>query len=215
MYCSNCGTEAEGNFCWKCGSPLAGAHKLASPTGYAGQKSPPQHDWSAETNYFVLIQQPEVRERIAKCRKMAPREWARLRKIGKVSEAFGEAATTLSGLGSVSSAMDGIGKKLSIDRDRTGHFDAPTGTVIVAALCSLARHGYEIRNVEQLDIGCILRAAASPDAWAGPYSFNADIRSSAHGTDVRASTRAEGIIHDFGICARDLKRFFDDIGSVT
>ncbi len=54
MYCSNCGAEASGNFCSKCGAPLKEVpHASADIT----------QDWSREVRYEKLIRIPVVRIR--------------------------------------------------------------------------------------------------------------------------------------------------------
>src|SRR5579859_8088689 len=41
-YCSNCGVEAAGNFCWSCGARLA--HPDSGPAGHDQAAAPPPTD---------------------------------------------------------------------------------------------------------------------------------------------------------------------------
>ena len=53
-FCSNCGTEAQGRFCAKCGSPIGGGAEPAAPPP-PGYTAPPQGETqqqsSSQQNY--------------------------------------------------------------------------------------------------------------------------------------------------------------------
>jgi len=57
MFCSNCGSRADGKFCSACG------HALQAVVAEPAEIIP--IDWSNEINYERLISVPEVRDRVA------------------------------------------------------------------------------------------------------------------------------------------------------
>jgi hypothetical protein len=65
MFCSECGVEATGKYCWDCGKPL-------KQPGTQLQESHDDiqleviSDWTLFTDCQALIAVPEVRERIAR-----------------------------------------------------------------------------------------------------------------------------------------------------
>lgn len=62
MFCSECGVEAAGKFCWSCGRRL----KQQPATANGPQKLPePAVDWTNLLDCQALLAIPEVRERIA------------------------------------------------------------------------------------------------------------------------------------------------------
>jgi hypothetical protein len=72
MFCSQCGSEASGNFCSKCGAALA--NPQASPAS-PGTSDANSHfdDWQGEVRYDVLMQRPEVREMLTRQAAAAPK----------------------------------------------------------------------------------------------------------------------------------------------
>src|SRR5262245_50272523 len=58
MFCSECGAEANGKFCWSCGKPLRQQGSSDVPILPV--------DWTNVTDYQTLIQVPTVRERISR-----------------------------------------------------------------------------------------------------------------------------------------------------
>lgn len=57
MFCTNCGAQASGNFCAKCGSSL---------TAHAGAPAGDITDWSQEIRYETLIRLPAVKDAIGR-----------------------------------------------------------------------------------------------------------------------------------------------------
>src|ERR1700683_615350 len=77
MFCSECGAKAEGKFCSECGTPLARrTPPIAAPLPSATPVRPLSvvpTDWSDEIRYDVIVRQPDVRERIERHAKLAPK----------------------------------------------------------------------------------------------------------------------------------------------
>jgi hypothetical protein len=68
IFCSSCGAEANGRFCWRCGAQLHGQEGETSPSAVGGSSiaAASESDWPNDVRYQVLIGVPEVRDRIAR-----------------------------------------------------------------------------------------------------------------------------------------------------
>ena len=88
---------------------------------------------------------------------------------------------------------------------------APIGKVIVAALCSLAKNGQSLREVKQLENGCLLEATMPSDMFAFEGTLYVTVGKEDHGTTVEAATHIPGQIFDWGKSKRCLDRLFRDI----
>ena len=117
-------------------------------------------DWADEVRYSVLLHFPEVRYDIA-------RHAAQARK-GLSGEQFLKgcdvAFVPLTGvsLSTVASIVVPIYSRIGIrtGKKRNELVGRPTGKVLVAAICSLARYGRALKQVHQGEDGCV-RACSS------------------------------------------------------
>ena len=185
MFCSNCGAEVSGNFCSKCGAPLTDV----SPSSRGVTQ-----DWSREVRYEMLIRIPEVRDMISRHAAMAKKSLS-----GEEFMAFFDKIIPLGfpleKLGAISQT---IGAQLGI---KTGKVCAetlamPPGTVIVTALCSLARHGQVLQQVRQFEDGCLLEATLPSDIWSLEGTFYVGVRKVGKGTYVDGTTNRKGELWD-------------------
>jgi hypothetical protein len=88
---------------------------------------------------------------------------------------------------------------------------SPAGTVIVAALCSLARHGQVIQQVRQFDDGCLLEATLPSDLWSWEGILYVTVRKADTGSRVDGATQIKGQLFDWGKSKRCLETLFADV----
>ena len=200
MFCSNCGAEVSGNFCSKCGAPVRNVS--VSPGGMA-------QDWSGEVRYEKLIRISEVRDIVSRHASMAKN-----RLSGEEFLAFSDKIIplgfSLEKLGAVVQPISAqIGMKTGKEYSET--LSSPPGTVIVAALCSLARHGQVMQQVRQFEDGCLLEATLPSDIWSFEGALYVSVRKTGTGTRVDGATKIKGQLFDWGKSKRCLETLFADI----
>lgn len=206
MFCSNCGTDlsgpaACGNFCVHCGTKLILPIAEALPA-----------DWSGEHRYETLLRYPEIRAQIeraaAECR-----TWLTGEHFLKLSEKAFEPLMGVS-LGTVQALTQPISLKLGLKtgKSREELLAAPLGQTIVAALCSLARHGRKLTKVHQAEDGCILEATLPPDLRAMSGEVLVTIRRAGNHTRVEATTKIQGQVYDWGKSKQCLNQLFSELG---
>ena len=144
MFCSHCGCEASGNFCYSCGSMLNGSRPGATPTLAASTLPLPamRGDWSDEVRYDVLLCLDEVRQRIA----AASRNRGQHISAEELLAAFDALAPTGVPLGKLMSIVQPLYSRWGIKTGKTAThvYCLPAGRVLVAILCSLAAQGIEL-----------------------------------------------------------------------
>lgn len=204
MYCSNCGTEASGNFCSKCGSPLNNAVQAVD--------TPTDIDWSEEVRYEVLVRIPEIREKISRHAGMA--------KKGVSGEDFLGFIDKVVPLGfsleKLSTVVQPVYAQLGIKtgKEQTEIIASPPGAVIVSAICSLASHGQILKRVRQLDDGCFMEAVLPSDMWSFEGEVLVVVRREGAGSRIELATKIKGQIFDWGKSKRCLEALFSDIKAI-
>jgi hypothetical protein len=88
---------------------------------------------------------------------------------------------------------------------------SPPCTIIVSALCSLARHGQILQQVRQFEDGCLLEATIPSDMWSFEGSLYITVRKAGTGTRVDGATKIKGQLFDWGKSKRCLETLFVDI----
>ena len=200
MFCSNCGKEVHGNFCSNCGSP---ADIAASPSARE------MEDWSREVVYEKLLRIPEVRSLVDQHARLATKHVS--------SEEFLAIADKIVplgvSLGTVASIVRPIFTQLGLKtgKERSASVPRPTGKVIVTALCSLAHHGQILRQVRQLEDGCLLEASLPSDLWSFEGALHVSLRRDGNATRVDAATEIPGQMYDWGKSRRALDELFDNL----
>lgn len=203
MFCSECGKQADGKFCWNCGAPLQGGGG-AQPQASAA----PATDWQDEVDYAKITQVPEVRDRLAK------QKPATVRMTGEdFVESFDKLLKSPVSLAPVMDVMQDVYGRLGIhtSKSRSQPYGQPVGRVIVAALCSLAKGGYTLQDVRQASDGCMLICAIPSDMFSLAGQLLVTIQRESQGASVHASTRIEGQMFDWGKSTRCLNELFKDI----
>ncbi len=202
MYCHQCGAKAHGAFCSACGTKVI--------TASSAVESPPL-DWSSEIRYEVLLRVPEVRELIAR---YASQSTTRM-SADEFLELCDHAVAPLVGvsLAKIAAIAQPIYATLGVKTGKMHRelLPVPAGRVLVATMCSLARRGRRINNVEQGEDGCLLKAELPSDLWSVAGEMLVTIERQEQGSIVEAATVIKGQLYDWGKSARVLKEFFDDI----
>jgi hypothetical protein len=221
MYCSNCGTKASGNFCFACGARLISAEDAPSPA--SGQPDPSdqaekpadervlRHDWQHEIRYDVLLHVSEVRDLIARHAAQSRKTMTGEQFLSLCDKAFQPLAGV--SLSTVVSIAAPIYSRLGI---RTGkaHSEViakPAGKALVAALCSLARHGRQLKQVHQAQDGCVVEATLPSDLWSLEGELVISVRRHGPGTFIEATTKIPGQLYDWGKSKQCLQQLFEDV----
>jgi hypothetical protein len=215
MFCSECGKEASGKFCWNCGAPLHGAAAAPQATAAAQPATVAPSapvDWQHVSDYDTLVHNPEVRDLLA----MQKPASARLTGEEFV-ENFGKIVKSPVSVVPVMAIAQDVYSRLGIHagKTRSETYDKPVGRVIVSALCALARGGYKVQDVRQASDGCMLICAIPSDMFSLAGQLIVTIRREPQGTSVHADTRIEGQLMDWGKSNRCLKELFDGIASAA
>lgn len=205
MFCTNCGTElcgpaATGNFCAHCGTKIVTLLE-ALPA-----------DWSAEHRYETLLRYPEIRSQI-ECAAAESQSWLTGEQFLKIAEKAFEPLMGVS-LDTVTAIALPISRKLGIQtgKSRSELVATPLGQTIVAALCSLARHGRKLTKVHQAEDGCVLEATLPRDIRALAGELLVTIRRVGIQTQVEAATKIPGQLFDWGKSKQCLNQLFAELG---
>jgi hypothetical protein len=216
MFCSDCGKEGSGKFCWSCGQPLKQLAVPVVPDSDSREIVPIPTDWSYLTDCQTLLTIAEVRERIARhaaqCKKKLSGE--------QFLEHCDKFASVLTGgvpLTFIAKITQPISERLGFKtgKVRREHIPQPPGHVLVALLCSLAQNGQKLRDIKQLESGCELQATLPSDIWSFEGDLNLTVLAEGAVTIVEASTTIRGAVYDWGKSNRALDRLFADLNQLA
>lgn len=206
MYCHQCGAKAYGNYCSNCGKKLITVNSNLEPL--------PQ-DWTNEIRYEILLRIPEVRDLIARHASQAQKHMS----ADDFLEFCDKAFVPLTGvsLAKIGAIVQPISATLGIKTGKTRKefFKKPAGMVLVAAICSLARHGQPLNKVEQGEDSCLLKAGLPSDMWSFKGDFLITIQHQQQGSSVEAATVIKAQLYDWGKSKRIISELFDDIKSLS
>jgi hypothetical protein len=217
MFCSECGKESTGKFCWNCGAPLhaGGGTQPAPPAAVPSQPpaaAPPPvpADWQYEVDYETLIRNPEVRDLLAKQKPAAVRMTGE-----EFAETFGKILKSPVSLAPVMSIMQDVNGRLGVHtgKTRSQSYRQPVGRVIASALCALARGGHKVQDVRQASDGCMLICEIPSDMFSLAGQLLVTIHREPEGASVHADTRIEGQLFDWGKSNACLNQLFSGIGA--
>jgi len=200
-FCSNCGATASGNFCIECGTSLRSSET----------DSRQSTDLINTINYEDLLSIPNVRDLIA--------HHATLSKQHMSSEEFLKLCDTafvpFTGvpLASFGSIVGSMGQHLGVKTGKTRSitFKKPSGKILVALLCSLARQGQKVHCVQQETDRCIVEAVIASDLWTWGGSLIVSVQNIGDDTYVEAATIIKGQVYDWGKSNRCLEQLFSDL----
>lgn len=202
MFCSQCGAKAGGKFCSQCGTALAAAEE---------PKAVLPADWSHEVHYDVLMQVPEIRERVRRHADLAPRRLSG-EDLFAIYDKVMSSPVPMQKVAVVAQNLYGA-MGIATGKHRTEMVPAPAGRALVRALCSLARNGQKLRTVRQADDGCVLEACLPSDMFSLEGDLLVTVRRHGSTTEVEAVTKIKGQLYDWGKSRRCLDRLYADLQS--
>lgn len=227
MYCSECGTKGTGKFCTGCGHRLATAGGAGEQPRENGMR--PENgadfdatvvlsiDWSDLVDYEQLISIPAVRDRIARAAAQAKKRMTGeeiLDLYGKAMDKFTGVPLPMSKLaGAAQSAYAKMGVKTG--KSRSGGYAVPVGEMLVRLLCSLAKEGRTLRDVQQLSDGCIVKAALPSDLLALEGDLVVAVTRLGTGCCIEAHTEIPGQMFDWGKSTRCLDAMLAELGAAA
>lgn len=176
-----------------------------------------RNSWEQEINYEKLMTMPHVRQAISRYAGGAKQKMTAEEFLERYDKAF----KPLLGL-----SMNKIGSRsrqfytsLGIKTGKTvkERFQISAGKVIVHTLCSLARNGQDIDQVEQAADGCMIRALIPSDLYSskGVLAITIQTLGPDKGTFVEAATSIPGQMYDWGKSKRLLNQLLTDIRDLS
>lgn len=206
MFCSECGAKAAGKFCSHCGAPLLGVVSV-EPTIPI--------DWATLVDYETIISVPAVRDRIARNAAQSKKAMTGEEFLDLYGKAFGKLAGIPVPMATVAHFAQALHAKLGIKtgKSRSASFATPPGETLVVVLCSLARHGRTLRDVQQFADGCIVTATLPSDVRALEGTLILSIARQGAGTIVEARTNIPGQMFDWGKSTRCLEGILSEIAT--
>lgn len=197
-FCSQCGRPAGGRFCSGCGQALAAPATEAEIVG-----------WRDEVRFDVLVRVPEVRRRVERNAALAKRKLT-----GEEILSFAGSALSLGvPLDKLAGYVQPMYASWGVKTGKSRHEQVavPVGEAIVRVLCSFARDGQTLQDVQQADDGCVLTATLPSDLFALEGRMIVGVRSGAGVTRVDAETVIEGQWIDWGKSRRRIDKLFGEL----
>ncbi|UUO05411.1 hypothetical protein M4951_18770 [Blastopirellula sp. J2-11] len=200
MFCCECGSKAQGKFCSHCGHPLQ-----------AVESAPQTDDWENDVRYEAIVNVTQVRDVIASHAKHAKKGMSAETFLAICDKVI-DSPISYSGLAEVVQPMWAkVGVRTG--KERAEEIAAPIGRVIARAVCSLAKHGQPILEVQQGDGGCLLTAEFPSSILAMKGVLRISIVRFEQGAFVGAETDIAGQMFDWGKSTNALAQLFADLHS--
>jgi hypothetical protein len=206
MFCSACGAKANGNFCSACGATLSEAEPIDTVL---------MIDWSNTIDYQTLLTIPEVRQRIAQSAAQSKRRMTGEEFLDLCDKLTGKMAVIP--MATIAHFAQSLHTKLGVKtgKSQSRFIERPAGVVLVALLCSLARHGREVRHAQQSPDGCIITASLPSDLFALEGELIVAVARRPGGALVDANTDIKGQMFDWGKSRRCLEELFAELQSAA
>jgi hypothetical protein len=172
-------------------------------------------DWSNEIRYEILLRLPEVRDLIARHASQKQTQLSAEQFLELCDKAIAPLYGGVS-MKKIAAIVQPIYASFGIQTSKTRKevFALPSGKTLVAAVCSLARHGQPVNRVEQGADGCVLEAGLPSDIWSFGGDLIVTVQRLEQGSSVEAATAIKGQMYDWGKSDRALDKLFDDIKSL-
>lgn len=219
MFCSQCGVEAIGKFCYQCGSPIAGAHANNHNVGdtdavlvlTAEHRVDLPEDWESESNYDRIVRWPVIRNLIQRHASQATsgpsgEDYLKL---------FDKVVSSPIPLDRLASVLQPLYESWGIRTGKERNEWMPTriGRTIASTLCSLAKHRQTLLSVEQHASGCVLTAELPSSFCSLKGKLIVSLASYGEGTQVNAKTYIPGQVYDWGKSLRCLEQLCQELVS--
>ena len=210
MFCSECGAEAAGKFCWSCGKPLVCGKETAAVIELTPNK--PAVNWQELVDVQQLLAVPDVRERIAQYAARAKKKFSGEDFI-ECCDKYLSPVTGGVPFSLIAKVTQPISEKLGLKtgKERSERVAGRPGEVIVALLCWLAENGHQLREMKQIANGCTLVSAVPSDIWSLKGDLSLTVRVEGTSAVVEAALTIPGQVYDWGKSNRILDRLFGDL----
>ena len=210
MYCSNCGKQAEGNFCSSCGAPLTG--HAAAPASSAN--APAEASGAVPFDLAAVARTLEARELVARYAALAPRRMSG----EELLKAFDKPFAALAGIpiSPITTIAQPIYARLGVKtgKERVATIDRPIHDTFLALLCSLARNGQVVRALHAATDGCLVEAVLPSDMRSFEGTLLVTLRRADPATAVSASTIVPGQLFDWGKSDSALDTLLTDLRTI-
>lgn len=208
MFCHQCGAKAQGAYCSQCGTKLVTPDGTLEPSPTTQEET---DDWCQEVRYDALLKYERIREVIARNASQCQKRMSGEEFLALCDKAFAPVpGLSLAKIGAIAQPLlADLGVKTG--KTRKERVEAPPGKVIVAALCSLARRGQSLQDVQQGQDGCLLRAGLPSDLFSLAGDLLVTVQRQDQGTAVEAATVIKGQLYDWGKSKRILSTLYEDI----
>lgn len=204
MFCSQCGQQAQGKFCCHCGASLASGVPAVDVV-----EAVIVIDWERETSYETLMRDAEVRKAIDAHARLAKKRMSAEQFLALADKLIPQ-PVSMEGIAAIAKPL-ALKLGLRTGKSLTAEIDAPVARLIVRALCSLARQGQSLRDVQQGADGVTIEAELPSDMFTTAGSLHVDLRRHGPRTRVEASTNIDGQWIDWGKSNRSLEQLFGDL----
>ena len=209
MYCSECGVKASGKFCHNCG------HLLVAPDSNLVVKNEDatrqNENWEHDPHYENIIQVEAVRRVIADHSEKAPK----ILSGEAILAVYDKVMSSPIPLEKLAAVVQPLYASWGIrtGKERQGFVNTPIGRSIARCLCSMARHGQKLQNVEQHNEGCVLTAELPSSVCSMKGTLAISLQSCQAQTQIAAKTSIPGQLYDWGKSNRCLEQLFEDLKS--
>lgn len=203
MFCSECGKQANGRFCCHCGSLLATLGPLEVIEAAV------VIDWDREVSYETLMRDADVRKTIDAHAKLAKKRMSAEQFLALADKLIPQ-PVSMEGIAAIAQPL-ALKLGLRTGKSLNAEIEAPLARVIVRTLCSLARHGQSLRDVQQGSNGVTLEAELPSDVFSVAGSLQISMWRHGPRTCVEASTNIEGQWIDWGKSNRALETLFSEL----
>lgn len=213
MFCSECGVEAAGKFCWSCGRPLK-----QLPAAANGEHQRPERsvDWTNLLDCQALLAIPEIRDRISQHAARATKRMSGEDFLEGCDKVLGSLTGGVP-LTLIAKIAQPLNKKLGLKtgKERCERWADRPGTMIVALLCSLAENGHSLVEATHSNGVATIRATIASDIWSFAGELAANIHVEGGTTVVEAGLTIPGQLYDWGKANRILDRLFADLRNMV
>lgn len=197
MYCYNCGTKAEGRFCWKCGTRV----DMGPGAGEVPAQRPevlPSTSGAGQLDLAAVARSAAVRELVGQYAAQARRRISG----EEFLKAFDKPFTAAIGIpiSPIALIAQPIYARMGVQtgKERVAHIPRTARDTFIAVLCSLASNGQLVRALHAGTDGFMIEAVLPSDMWAFEGTILVTLRQAGPDTEVRASTVIKGQIFDWG-----------------
>ena len=217
MYCSDCGALAAGKFCSACGARIAVPGGVPRVVDDDHGDLDVDGDWSQIVDYQTLLRHADVRARIAQAAAECKHSLSGEQFLEFCEKALGQFTVVPIPYNALAKIAQPLSASLGIEtgKSRVQSFRQPVGTVLVAVLCSLARHGRKVKAARPIENGCALDAEFPSDIFALAGEIRVVVRRQGEGTIVEAATHIPGALFDWGKSHRCLEQLLGETAAAA